>query len=103
MAWIEVGPLNDLPDGCGAAFTLGGRRVAIFRAGDEVFAIGDRCPHRGFPLHDGSFDGSVVRCRTHGSTFDLRTGAVRRGPASSGVAAFRVEVADGIVRVEVPD
>ena len=101
MAWIKVGRLSDLADGRGMPFILGGRRLAIFRVGDDVFAIENRCPHRGFPLHDGSLNGLTVRCRTHGSCFDLESGAVVRGPAPAGVRTYPVRVDGDGVAVEV--
>ena len=103
MPWRDLGPLTDLPEERGVGVDLGGVRLAVFRIGGEVFAIDDHCPHRGFPLRDGTIVAGQVRCRTHGSVFDLRSGELRRGPASCGVGTYRVEILDGVVRVEVPD
>jgi len=103
MAFVDLGPLANLPDAAGIAVTFERRRLAVFRCGDEVFVVDDYCPHRGFPLHDGPIAAAQVRCRTHGSVFDLRTGEVLRGPARTGVASYPVEVVDGNVRVELPD
>ena len=74
-AWIEVGRLDDLP-------RLGARvvhrrdgNIAVFRtATDEVFALLDRCPHRGGPLSQGIVFGTRVACPLHDWTVDLKTG-----------------------------
>lgn len=78
-----------------------GRALAVFRRGDEVYVLDDRCAHRGFPLFDGVTDGATVRCRTHGATYDLATGALVCGPARRGVRAYPAAVVDGQVVVEI--
>ena len=75
--WIEVGRLDDVP-------RHGARRVnrpdglatiAIFRtADDEVFALIDRCPHRGGPLSEGIVQGRAVACPLHGWIIELGSG-----------------------------
>lgn len=102
MPEIAVGTLADFPEGKGTALRVGNRRLAIFRIEDQVFAIDDRCPHRGFPLHDGSVSETTVRCRTHGSCFDLASGKVLRGPATHPAQAYPVRCENDQVLVEVP-
>jgi 3-phenylpropionate/trans-cinnamate dioxygenase ferredoxin component len=103
VARVAVGPLSAIPDGRCLTVRVGALRVALFRSGDSVFAIDDRCTHRGFPLNDGVFSGTTVRCRNHGACFDLATGAVEQGPASRPIRVFRVEIADGQLIVILPD
>ena len=103
MAQMTIGALTDFPDGRGVDFEIAGRRLAVFRVGERVFAVDDRCSHRGFPLNDGALEsGSNVRCRTHGSCFDLATGAVVRGPARHAIRAYQTEIVDGQVIVDIP-
>jgi nitrite reductase/ring-hydroxylating ferredoxin subunit/uncharacterized membrane protein len=73
--------------------------VLLLRAGESIFAIHDRCSHRGCSLSEGSVEGDEVVCACHGSRFSLRDGAVRHGPAAAAQPAFQVRVQDG--RVEV--
>ena len=101
MGRVVIGALTDFPDGRGVGLVIAGRRVAVFRVGDRVFAVEDRCAHRGFPLHDGTIDAVSVRCRTHGACFDLSSGAVLRGPARRPIRAYATEVVDGQVEVDV--
>ena len=53
-----------------------GRAVAIFRVGDEVFALDNNCPHWGGPLVDGSIsiERTEVTCPWHRFRYCLRTG-----------------------------
>ena len=101
MAQVVVGSLNDFALGRGTPVEIGGRRLAVFRIGERVFAIEDRCTHRGFPLHDGTIDAISVRCRTHGACFDLTSGAVLRGPASRPIRVYPTAIVDGQVLVEI--
>ena len=101
MAQFDLGDLDNYSDGRGTPVEIAGRRLAVFRVGARMFALDDRCAHRGFPLHDGTIDEHTVRCRTHGACFDLTSGAVVRGPARRGVRSYAVAVVDGRVVVEI--
>lgn len=57
---------------------------------DAEVALAARCSHLGGPLEDGDVAGGCVRCPWHGSTFDLRDGAVARGPATAPQPAYEV-------------
>ena len=49
--------------------------IAVFRTGDdEIFALIDRCPHRGGPLSEGIVQGSAVACPLHGWVIELDSG-----------------------------
>jgi nitrite reductase/ring-hydroxylating ferredoxin subunit/uncharacterized membrane protein len=73
--------------------------ILVVRDGDQVFAIHDRCSHRGCSLSDGTLEGLEIVCACHGSRFDIRDGALRDGPATAAQPAFQVRVRDN--RVEV--
>jgi nitrite reductase (NADH) small subunit len=97
-----VGTIADFPEQHGVRVMVVGRALAIFRVGADVFAVDDSCPHRRFPLNDGIVHGRSVQCRTHGSCFNLATGALERGPARSGVRAYQAFVVGDRVEVEIP-
>jgi len=69
--WINVAKLEDIPrQGARVVRTAAGE-IAIFRTvDDEVFALRDKCPHKGGPLSQGIVHGkrSPARCTTGRST-----------------------------------
>lgn len=67
--------LEDVPDGGAVRRVIDGREIAVFRQGEELFAIDANCPHRRGPLDSGELDADgVVTCPWHGWQFDIRTG-----------------------------
>lgn len=93
--WIDVGAVTDVP-------RRGARRVpsprgdiAIFRTGDgDVFALMDKCPHKGGPLSEGIVHGRAVTCPLHAWNIDLATGEAMgadKGKGCAPVVALRVE------------
>lgn len=101
--WTKTVPLDSLSDGKPTHTDVDGSRVLLVRHGDELFAIGNRCSHQGAPLDRGPvrFGSSVrtVQCPLHGSTFDLTSGKVLRGPATRPVPAFETRVIEGVVEI----
>lgn len=104
MPRINIATLADLPDGTGRAFEVNGRRIAVFRVADEVYAIDDTCSHAEASLSAGEFDPDelCVECPLHGSLFDVRTGAPRTFPAFEPVTAYRAFIEGDRVFVEYP-
>lgn len=93
MSTEPVARLDEIPDGGSIRRVLGGREIAIFRKGDEVFAIDARCPHRGGPLDNELEQGYLTFCPWHGWSFDVRTG---KSPDQPGrVFCHEVTVRDG--------
>ena len=75
--------------------------IALFRTSDDrVFALRDRCPHRGGPLSQGIVHGACVTCPLHDWVIDLATGTAR-APDEGGVDRFAVRVERGRVLVEL--
>jgi nitrite reductase (NADH) small subunit len=75
MDWIKIGTLSDIPAlGARTVETALGE-VAVFRtAADEVFALINRCPHKGGPLSEGIVSGRKVACPLHNWVIDLNSG-----------------------------
>jgi len=71
---VKVGAVDDLPPGASKIFVVEDRKFAVFNVDGELFAIDDRCPHRGASLGKGTRDGFVVTCPLHKWDFNLRTG-----------------------------
>ena len=76
-----------------------GKVIAIFRtAGDRVFALNDRCPHKGGPLSQGIVFGESVACPLHNWCIDLESGAAA-APDEGCVERFDVRVVEGDVEL----
>ena len=91
--WKPVCLVTDIP-------TLGARRVeraqgtavAVFRnAEDKVFALLDRCPHKGGPLSQGIVFGESVACPLHDWTIGLPDGCAA-APDEGCTQKFAVKV-----------
>jgi 3-phenylpropionate/trans-cinnamate dioxygenase ferredoxin subunit len=100
---VEITDLKDLPKGRGVRVTIGENRVAMFRIGEEVYAIADRCSHAEASLAEGEVWDMTVECPRHGSEFDLRTGEPGALPATVPVPTYDVTVEDGKVYLELED
>ncbi|MDH4309766.1 MAG: non-heme iron oxygenase ferredoxin subunit [Acidimicrobiia bacterium] len=103
MTRVRLGELSDLSEGTGFRVEVGDSRLAVFRVGDSVYALGDRCSHAEASLSEGEvFDGEV-ECPRHGATFDLESGRPTALPASKPVPTYEVSIESGWVFVEVED
>jgi nitrite reductase/ring-hydroxylating ferredoxin subunit/uncharacterized membrane protein len=104
--WTEVGSLASLPDGRPAVRTAGDVSILVYRRGDHVSALIERCGHETGPLGEGEVTGSgadaCVVCPWHGSVFRMADGAVRHGPAASDQPLLRSRVRAGMVEVCQP-
>jgi len=100
---FAVGVLADLPSDRATRVEHGNTAVAVFRLGDEVHAIADRCSHAEASLSDGDVFDSEVECPRHGAAFDFTTGQALTLPASKPVAVYVTEIRDGSVFIEIPD
>jgi nitrite reductase [NAD(P)H] small subunit len=96
-SWIEVGALDAIPRlGARVVHTADGD-VAVFRTGDdEVFALRDRCPHKGGPLSQGIVYGKKVACPLHNWSIHLDSGEAV-APDQGCTGAYPVKVIDGHV------
>ena len=99
--WKPICRVDEIP-------VLGSRRVlrnvgmavAVFRnSQDEVFALLDRCPHKGGPLSQGIVFGTSVACPLHNWTIGLDDGCARQ-PDEGCTPRFDVKVIDGVVNLD---
>jgi len=97
--WIDVGALEDIPARGARVLRTGGGCIALFRnAEDQVFALEDRCPHKGGPLSDGIVHGASVTCPLHNWVFSLETGQAQ-GLDEGGVQTFPTRVEGGRILI----
>jgi len=102
--WKPLCRVDDIP-------VLGARRVvrthapdvAVFRtAADKVFALLDRCPHKGGPLSQGIVFGESVACPLHNWTIGLADGCAA-APDEGCAQRFRVKVENGVVSLDLDE
>jgi nitrite reductase (NADH) small subunit len=95
---VEVCRVDDIPVlGARVLERDGGDNIALFRtASGKVFALRDRCPHKGGPLSQGIVAGETVTCPLHSWNLGLDTGEAR-DPDVGCVATYPVRVEDGVV------
>lgn len=73
--WIDVGALADIPRQGARVIESPRGPVAVFRTvEDTVFAVLDRCPHKGGPLSQGIVHDHKVTCPLHNWVIDLAAG-----------------------------
>jgi nitrite reductase/ring-hydroxylating ferredoxin subunit len=96
-----VTTLADLPPGTSQAFTVAGRRLALFNAGGRILAIDDTCPHEGASLAEGTVEGTTVTCPWHAAEFDLTCGKVLCPPAAEDVRSYVVRLNGDSIEVEI--
>jgi nitrite reductase (NADH) small subunit len=73
--WIEVGALTEIPRQGARVMESTRGPIALFRTvEDEVFAVLDRCPHKGGPLSQGIVHDRKVACPLHNWVIDLAAG-----------------------------
>jgi nitrite reductase (NADH) small subunit len=102
VSWVDLGALSALPERGARCVRVGGLSVAVFRTSTgEVFALRDRCPHRGGPLSQGIVHGTRVTCPLHDWVIDLKTGQAT-GADEGSAQTFNVRVVDGRVALELP-
>jgi nitrite reductase (NADH) small subunit len=102
QAWTPVCGVEDIPRAGARVVKRGGADdIAVFRAWDDhVFALLDRCPHKGGPLSAGLVHGHAVTCPLHGWTIDLADGRAQApDEGCSHRVAARVE--DGTVYLDL--
>jgi 3-phenylpropionate/trans-cinnamate dioxygenase ferredoxin component len=105
MAKEVLGPLADLPDGTARRYDVAGRRIAVIRLGDDVYALGDQCSHADYSLSEGEIDPDerTLECWKHGSEFDLETGEPLSLPATRPVPTYEARVEGDEIVVVIDD
>ena len=102
--WKPICAVTDIP-------VLGARRVerakgiavAVFRnSEDKVFALLDRCPHKGGPLSQGIVFGESVACPLHNWTIGLADGCAR-SPDEGRTPCFGIKVDGGVVHLDLDE
>jgi len=91
---------------------LGPRALLLLAFEDKVYAIADKCPHKGYPISTGHFDNGQIQCKEHGLEIDIRTGiAVNNSKTcllipnrqERAIKTYQTKIENGKVYVDLPD
>lgn len=95
--WIEVGRLEEIPPLGSRVVRTAHGDIAVFRSGDNsIFALADRCPHKGGPLSQGIVYGHTVACPLHNWCIELASGRAV-APDEGVTQSYPVKVEGGVV------
>jgi nitrite reductase/ring-hydroxylating ferredoxin subunit len=95
---VRAGSLEDLQREGRLLTKVGSLPVLVVWNEGRAFAIEDRCPHLGFPLHQGTVEAGLVTCHWHHARFDLASGCTL-DPWADDATGFDVALDDGEVLV----
>jgi nitrite reductase (NADH) small subunit len=99
--WIEIGALKDIPRLGSRVVRTASGDIAVFRTeNDEVFALDDRCPHKGGPLSQGIVHNRRVTCPLHNFVIELESGKAA-APDEGCTHSHPAKVENGIVWLSV--
>ena len=102
--WKTLCRVDDIPRlGARKVTRKSGGDIAVFRtADDRVFALLDKCPHKGGPLSQGIVFGDSVACPLHNWTIGLVDGCAA-APDVGCAQRFSVRVEDGAVALDLAE
>lgn len=102
MTWFKVADLQEIPRLGSRILNTENGAIAIFRSSDDqVFAVKDRCPHKGGVLSQGIVHGCKVTCPLHSWVIDLQQGEAV-APDKGCVKKFAVRVENTDVYLDLP-
>ena len=90
--FVKVGQAGDFPPGSKKKVQVGLEDVLVANVAGKIYAVSNKCTHRGGSLDEGEIEGTVVTCPLHGGQFEITTGKVLRPPPSKDEDCFEVQV-----------
>lgn len=99
-SWVDIAALDDIPQRGARVVKTAEGCVAVFRtSADQVFALDNRCPHKGGPLAEGIVHGNSVTCPLHNWVFSLETGQAQ-GADEGQVPTYPAKVEGGRILLD---
>lgn len=99
--FVDIGALDDIPPQGARVVKTAQGCIAVFRtADDQVFALDDRCPHKGGPLSEGIVHGTSVTCPLHNWVFDMNSGTAQ-GADEGRVRTHNIRIQQGRILIDV--
>lgn len=99
--WVDVLAADEVPDDDVVGVQAGGRDLAIYGAGGDVFATDNICSHGNARLCDGFLEDFEIECPLHQGRFDIRNGKAMCEPLTEDIRAYPVKIENGRVWVEL--
>lgn len=90
--FVNVGQVSDFPSGSKKKVQVGAEDVLVANVDGRLYAISNKCTHRGAPLDEGEIEGTVVVCPWHSGRFDITTGRALKPPPTKDEACFEVRM-----------
>ena len=101
VALQRVAKESDVPTGRGLCVRIADLEIGLYRVGDQIHAMENRCPHRDHPLNEGELADGVITCPAHGWSFDVRTGFCPEDDDGWPIPCFEVRVDEGEVWIDI--
>ncbi len=92
IEWTNATALEDLPADDVIGVSVGGREIAMYNAGGEIFATDNLCTHGHARLCEGFLDGHEIECPLHQGKFDIRTGQPTCAPVTEALRNYPVKI-----------
>lgn len=94
MSKIEISSVEQLPEKLGKCVKVRDMELALFRSSSgQIYALENRCPHKGGDLSQGIVSGEFVFCPLHDWKICMKDGKVQE-PDHGCVKTYKVEMND---------
>ncbi|MEO0881145.1 MAG: Rieske 2Fe-2S domain-containing protein [Pseudomonadota bacterium] len=98
--WLQVARATDIPDtGARIVRPAKGEAIAVFRQGDDIFAVSNVCRHQGGPLGEGKIVDDCITCPWHGFQYRMVDGC-SPPPYTEKISTYATRIVDGKVYVD---
>ena len=95
---IRIGTVDEIKQQGAIVVSGHDRPLAVFYHQEQIYAVDNRCPHMGFPLHRGTTQDGILTCHWHHARFDLASGCTFDLWADD-IPSYPVEIEEGTVWV----
>ena len=100
--FVRVAGTGEIAPGKKKLVRLEGEQILVVNLDGVYYAVDGLCPHALASLNIGQIQGNEILCPVHGSTFNVKTGAVLSPPAEDGLAVYPVRVEGDDILVGPP-
>lgn len=100
--FMKAARVGELAPGAKKSVLIGEEHILLMNVGGSYYAVEAICTHAYALLSKGQLYGDEIVCPLHGSTFNIRTGAVLSPPAREGLTRYAVRVEGNDILVGPP-